>query len=623
MRILELGFKNMLSYKDKVVLNFRESGVTIINGPNGSGKSSVHTVLEEILYNKNSHGLTKAEIPHRYSDTPHYDGYVIFEAQGSEYKLVKTVKSTAKLQLFKDGEDISSNTATQTYAQLESIIGLDFSTFSKLVNQSMDSSLDFLSATDQKRKEFLVSLQNLERYYEVEEKIKEDRKQIELKLNQASARVTAATKWLNQSQDIPPELSLREELDADGTSEFYEKIQNHRQEMGEITSQLANAVSVNTRISAHSLKLTKAIAQVDSQNKKVANAFVDCAGSPDIGRLPKVTFESGSVSSRMSDIKTKHTKLKADAAVTQCPTCRSQLDKSQVVQLANEMAAEYKALKVQQESLNEEAALLTKYKTYLDFIQERDRLRLIVNELQVENQPDFIDVSQLEAQKKELQNHITGLEHAISDYNKTAADIRRANDEIRANNVARETKLQQMDKYKTDLNLAQAEESELSQKFNDLDLLQKSTKDLVAYKIESNIKVFESLINTNLQELSDGQFGIGFELDKTKLGVIVFDNGTRVSLKALSSGEKSIVHVATLLAIRDTMVHSYGEDLNLLFLDEVISVLDPEKKDTLVNLLLRITNMTIFLVSHGYNNQLAKSLVVEKNAEGASTIIQE
>ena len=59
MRILELGFENILSYKNPTILNFRESGVTIINGPNGAGKSSIHTVLEELLYNKNSHGLTK------------------------------------------------------------------------------------------------------------------------------------------------------------------------------------------------------------------------------------------------------------------------------------------------------------------------------------------------------------------------------------------------------------------------------------------------------------------------------------------------------------------------------------------------------------------------------------
>lgn len=287
------------------------------------------------------------------------------------------------------------------------------------------------------------------------------------------------------------------------------------------------------------------------------------------------------------------------------------------------MAQEYKELKTTLEQLSGEKEELSQFKEYQDSMQERNRLQQTLDELLEESMPQLIDIDDVRKQKASLETQIASWETEISKITREVQRIRRANDEARANNVARETKLQQIDKYKLELEEASAIVEELQLEFNDLDMLQKSTKDLVGYKIESNIKVFESLINTNLQELSDGQFGIGFELDKTKLGVVVYDHGRRVSLKALSSGEKSIVHVATLLAIRDTMVHSYGEDLNLLFLDEVISVLDPEKKDTLVALLMRITNMSIFLVSHGYNNQLAKTLVVDKHPDGYSTITQE
>lgn len=287
------------------------------------------------------------------------------------------------------------------------------------------------------------------------------------------------------------------------------------------------------------------------------------------------------------------------------------------------MAQEYKELKTALEQLSGEKEELSQFKEYQDSMQERNRLQQTLDELLEESMPQLIDIDDVRKQKASLETQIASWETEISKITREVQRIRRANDEARANNVARETKLQQIDKYKLELEEASAIVEELQLEFNDLDMLQKSTKDLVGYKIESNIKVFESLINTNLQELSDGQFGIGFELDKTKLGVVVYDHGRRVSLKALSSGEKSIVHVATLLAIRDTMVHSYGEDLNLLFLDEVISVLDPEKKDTLVALLMRITNMSIFLVSHGYNNQLAKTLVVDKHPDGYSTITQE
>lgn len=623
MKIIELGFENMLSYKDSTVLNFKEQGVTIINGPNGAGKSSIHTILEELLYNKNSHGLTKSEIPHRYSDSTNYSGYVKFISGDSSYKLVKTVKSTAKVQLFKDDVDISQHTATQTYQMLESIIGLDFSTFSKLVNQSMDSSLDFLSATDQKRKEFLVSLQNLERYYKVEEKIKSDKKTVEAELNKASARVTAQTKWLNQMVEIPPHMELLDEPTTLQIDQNYENIQKIKEQIGGIKSQLNNADSHNTRIITHNSKVTKALATLNSLNLKVADSYFTCANTPDLSQLQNITSESGELSYRMQDLKNKHTKLKAEAAVTQCPTCRSSLDKSAVVRLANEIAEEYKLVKEKLQHKTDEKNQLLAFKQYEDAVLARDKQQHEYDELLKEEQPEPIDISKLKTDHKFLEQEIIKYENEISNINKEINKIRRANDEIRSNNTTRKTKLDQVDQYKTELHEASEIQDRLQQDFNDLDLLQKSTKDLVAYKIESNIKVFESLINTNLQELSDGQFGIGFELDKTKLGVVIFDHGRKVSLKALSSGEKSIVHVATLLAIRDTMVHTYGEDLNLLFLDEVISVLDPEKKDVLVNLLLSITNMSIFLVSHGYSNQLAKTLVVEKHPEGCSTITQE
>ena len=622
MKILELGYENMLSYRDKTVINFQEPGVTVVTGPNGAGKSSIPTILEELLYNKNSHGLTKQEIPHRYSESPHYSGYVIFVQDNETYKVVKTVKSTQKLQLFKNGQDISSHTATQTYQSIEQIIGLDFNTFSKLVNQSMDSSLDFLSATDQKRKEFLVSLQNLERYYEVEELIKADKKKVETELTKVSARVTTQKKWL-QSLDIPPVMDLVDEPTTEEIDLWNAEIQQSRQEMGEIKTQLNYADQTNQRVSSHKLKVGNAVAQVERAKKNAIQKFIDCAQAPETSQLPKVTYELGQLSSRMADIKQKHTKLKAEAQVTQCPTCKSSLDRSQTVQLANELAQEYKQLKADAEKLQETKQLMERYDEYQKAVQEVDRLTEVLIQLEWEDVGEPTDVESLKQESLVLSNRIRDLEAKIQQKNKEIAQARRANDEIRASNAARDSKLEQARQYKTDLEESGALEQELSQQVQDLQLLQKSTKDLVGYKIESNIKVFESLINHNLQELSDGQFGVGFELDKTKLGVVVFDHGTRVSLKALSSGEKSLVHVATLLAIRDTMVHSYGEDLNLLFLDEVISVLDPEKKDVLVSLLLKITNMSIFLVSHGYSNQLTKSLLVEKHPEGYSTIIQE
>ena len=52
------------------------------------------------------------------------------------------------------------------------ILGIDFKTFSQLVYQNTNASLQFLTATDTNRKKFLINLFNLEKYITIGDKIK-------------------------------------------------------------------------------------------------------------------------------------------------------------------------------------------------------------------------------------------------------------------------------------------------------------------------------------------------------------------------------------------------------------------------------------------------------------------
>jgi len=53
-------------------------------------------------------------------------------------------------------------------------------------------------------------------------------------------------------------------------------------------------------------------------------------------------------------------------------------------------------------------------------------------------------------------------------------------------------------------------------------------------------------------------------------------------------------------------------NINLVIFDEVISVLDEESKETLVEVLLREKGLNSILVSHGYTHPLAKIIEVTK-----------
>jgi len=147
-----------------------------------------------------------------------------------------------------------------------------------------------------------------------------------------------------------------------------------------------------------------------------------------------------------------------------------------------------------------------------------------------------------------------------------------------------------------------------------LDILRQSfsTTGLVNYKIEFLVKDLEKEINTYLIELTDGKFQIIFSLKDDKLNINIEDNNNIVEIDSLSSGELSRVNTATLLAIRKLMSHLSKTKINILFLDEIMGVLDNFGKDKLIEILLSETELNTFLVSHEFTHPLLDKITIIK-----------
>ena len=89
----KLKWDNCFSYGESNELDLNSTTLTQIIGTNGMGKSSIPLIIEEILYNKNSKGIKKADIPNRYVN----DGYHIhleFEKDGSSYSIIVDRKNS-------------------------------------------------------------------------------------------------------------------------------------------------------------------------------------------------------------------------------------------------------------------------------------------------------------------------------------------------------------------------------------------------------------------------------------------------------------------------------------------------------------------------------------------------
>ena len=226
-----LKWSNCFSYGEDNEIDLSSTRLTQILGSNGVGKSSIPLILEEVLFNKNSKGIKKAYIPNRELNAG-YSIYLSFSKGEDEYEIDLQRKSSLKVKFLKNGEDIGSHTATNTYKTIQEVIGVDFKTFSQVVYQNTNASLNFLTATDANRKKFLIDLLGLEKYVNLFEIFKEASREVEQEFSNLEGRISTIEKWLenNRLTDTTPRELVNipkiSEEDEDEASSLMAEIKN-------------------------------------------------------------------------------------------------------------------------------------------------------------------------------------------------------------------------------------------------------------------------------------------------------------------------------------------------------------------------------------------------------------
>ena len=214
----------------------------------------------------------------------------------------------------------------------------------------------------------------------------------------------------------------------------------------------------------------------------------------------------------------------------------------------------------------------------------------------------------------ELESRLGRIRADLVQAQKSLEETTRNNEKITRSNTRIQVILEQTEEFQSQLDEAEKElkvQKDLSNKF---EILKKafSTNGLIAYKIENLVKDLEELTNYYLAELSDGRFTLEFIVSNDKLNVQITDNGNIVDIIALSAGELARVNTATLIAIRKLMSSISKSRINILFLDEVIAVLDDAGREKLVEVLLK-EDLNTYVVSHGWTHPLLDKVEVVKS----------
>jgi len=584
-----LKWDNCFSYGSGNELQLNDNTVTQILGTNGMGKSSIPLIIEEALYNKNSKGIKKADIPNRYVNNG-YNIYLCFTKDEDRYEITVNRKTSIKVKLEKNGTDISSHTATNTYKTLQEVLGVDFKTFSQLVYQNTNASLQFLTATDANRKKFLIDLLHLEKYVELFEVFKAASREVSSTSSTIAGKLATVEKWLQDNKlsdtSILPMLDLQIDTSEDekASSSLMVEIQN--------ISEKNKKINTNNTYK-------RLLDQIDMM--EIRNSTATQYESYD-----DLQSELGSIQAAATGAQRTLKKLEELKEV--CPTCKQSIDVSAEKAM---IAGERSKLLSAQEKINEIKPQIVRIK---DNNAEFERIQKAQKDCEDllrsfdRNLPTYIlDKEQLEDSLYEIQGRIQQAKAQLAD--NAAENERRTKINTRIQVIQEQTAefVEQQEEYDGKLAGNQKLES-------DLDILKKSfsTNGLLAYKIENLVGELEELANEYLAELSDGRFTLEFVVSNDKLNVEITDNGNVVDILALSSGELARVNTATLIAIRKLMSSISKSKINILFLDEVTNVLDDQGREKLVEVLLR-EDMNTYIVSHGWSHPLLEKIEVVKD----------
>jgi DNA repair exonuclease SbcCD ATPase subunit len=588
--IKQLRWANAFSYGKDNQIDFVTAPLTQLVGRNGHGKSSIALILEEVLFNKNSKGIKKADILNRYVKDKTYTIELDFNRDGTDYTIKSSRGIAQTVKLFKDTVDISAHTATATYKIIEDILGFDHKSFAQIVYQSNASSLEFLTAPDTARKKFLIEILNLGKYTKAAEVFKEVSTQLTKDIATVQSQVNTVASWLNKYEKA--DLTLKETVD---TPELNHVI---------ITEASALESSINS---------------IESTNKKISqnNTYKQLQSKIKLLPIPEKPEEGvegyqaevAKLSKTVSDAQAFVIKMKALRGT--CPTCLSDIDEEKVFELIEEKTEEAEIAAVETTSYTQKIVQIKKQKTAWQEAQKAQEdwekyHALISTEL-----PETL------LDKQTLQQEFTELQNSIVSTKRKIVEAEQYNKEVTAHNTKVDLVSKQLVEMNQELETYSGKLHELSERMSILNVLTKtfSTTGLVAYKIESLVKDLEDITNKYLVDLSDGRFQIGFKISASdKLNVVITDNGKDIEILALSGGEKARVNVATLLAIRKLMQTLSSSRINLLILDETVETLDTDGKEKLIEVLIQEEHLNTFLVSHGFSHPLLEKInVIKRN----------
>lgn len=625
MRWAKLKIKNFLSLKE-AELDLDSRGMVLIEGvnesneaykSNGSGKSNLLESLIYALYDVTSKGIKADDVV---NNKVGKNTSVILEGYkgGDLYRIEryrKHHKHKNKVLLFLNGEEITDKSTRDTNAKIESIVGVDYSTFTNSIFFSQGSGAGrFTNATDREKKDILENLVNLNIYAVAQDLAKEKVKEKQEEINE-SDRVEERLGWELSNIDT------LEQQDKDNYEQTKTMIQQEMENIKNLTKEMDNYVQATfPNIDPLKTKIKESEDEISNMTNVDINAYYENVVEKN-NKVQKKDNEINVANTNKDRLIQEYKKIEND---THCPTCGAEMDNAHRQEEMGRIKEQLRQQLIHIQTLeNEKSELETEYNEennrYLKLKEDYDRTMSEFNMLKQTIQQDKDTIRAYETTLQNYKNQINNSQDTLNKLNKIPQPRLRDDErkDIKDKITDRKEARLDLEKEKNTLEDVVKIYSNSGVKSHVLDLITPYLNERANVYLNkltgSDIEiVFSTQTRNKSGELTD------------KFDVQVHNSAGGSTYKSNSEGEKKRIDLAISLAIQDLVISRSNLATNLVVYDEVFDALDEVGSENVVDLLKERLEVvpTILIITHSEHlkNLFENVITVTKNKQGESTI---
>lgn len=600
MKLIKAHFKNLFSIGE-VKLNLSQRGLVLITGEsldeggaNGSGKSSISSKgIIWSLYGTTSGGLKAGNVVNRHGGKS-ATGEVEFEDSEGNKWLIRRQRPQ-KLELFKNGENVSSKDTKETQKSIDSAIGMTLATFVQTAyfGQGRPQAYAGLTAKDQKALlEQILPMEEIEawaKYAGIQAKAlkgeKEDAYAAEVNCHAIVNERQVSLKTLKRDSEAWESTHLTKLNDLMHQKEIAEQGLNERRQRLEWTKEQLDEIDMDT-LAAEQIVLEDAIEEAEEARLGVEMIFRNA-----------VEVHS-QWNKKEYDLQKKIDELKASLV---CPTCERGYGPEQEALIAVKISTleEMRADAIQdmlesdkaktyyadamQEALNFKNRVEAEQLATVRQMEEAVRWGNVIDQIEREIREAVMPINiRIEEAEKEQTPYIgmlaareEGLTHAQTAWTEAVEKLTKLNDEI--------DHLQYWEKV--------------------------YSKELKLKMFEECCSFLDNATTVHLKGLRNEQFKVKFSTIKRLANGEAKDEFAATvesvtgggNFESLSGGEQQMVSFAIGLALADLASCKTASKPEFLILDEPFSELDERNSEAIVDYLTSdfgINKDTLLLISN-------------------------